>query len=366
MWRSCFWPNKLWDVRTGTALGAPPEALAVVFAVFGRHKGSMLEVRYSEGVELPSVGLWLDPRRRKPLAFVSHAHSDHIAGHEEVFLTPATALLMRARLSGKRIEHQLPYFQSLERADSRMTLLPAGHICGSAQIFLESEAGSLLYTGDFKLRGSRSTMPCDWRTADTLIMESTFGLPKYRLPPTQEVEESILAFCRQTLESGAVPVLYCYSLGKSQEVAWMLLENGLIPMLAPAAYRMTQICASVQAGFPSGFLPLDTDEAGGKVVICPPGRVSRQRLRALRSQKTAMLTGWAMIPGARFRYGCDAAFPMSDHADYPDLLRYVELVQPKRVLTLHGSAAAFAADLRARGHDAWALSQENQLELALQ
>ncbi len=326
----------------------------------------MLEVRYREGVELPSHGLWLDPRRRKPLAFVSHAHSDHIAGHEEVFLTPATALLMRARLSGKRIEHQLPYFESVERPDCRITLLPAGHICGSAQLFLEGEAGSLLYTGDFKLRGCRSTAPCAWRRADTLIMETTFGLPKYRLPPTEEVEASILDFCRRTLEAGAVPVLYCYSLGKSQEVAWLLLENGLIPMLAPAAYRMTQICADIQPGFPEGFLPLDAEQAGGKVVICPPGRVSRERLRGVPLQKTAMLTGWAMIPGARFRYGCDEVFPLSDHADYPDLLRYVDLVQPKRVLTLHGFAAAFAADLRACGIEAWALSEEDQLELALQ
>lgn len=337
-----------------------------MFAAASGHKGTMLEVRYSEGVELPSLGLWLDPQKRKPLAFVSHAHSDHIAGHAEVFLTPATALLMRARLPGERIEHQLPYFQSLERSDARMTLLPAGHICGSAQIFLENEAGSLLYTGDFKLRRCRSSAPCAWRKADTLIMESTFGLPKYRIPPTEEVEASILEFCRQTLDSGAVPVLYCYSLGKSQEVAWMLLEAGLIPMLAPAAYRMTQICAGLQPGFPSGFLPLDVEQAEGKVVICPPGRISRQRLVGVRAHKTAMLTGWAMIPGAKFRYGCDAVFPLSDHADYPDLLKYVELVCPKRVLTLHGSAAAFAADLRARGHDAWALSQDDQLELALQ
>src|SRR6185312_3696884 len=74
---------------------------------------------------------------------------------------------------------------------------------------------------------------------------------------------------------------------------------------------------------------------------------------------------WALDPGATYRYQCDAAFPLSDHADYTDLVRYVELVQPRRVLTLHGFAAAFAADLRERGVEAWALSEENQLELSL-
>jgi Cft2 family RNA processing exonuclease len=72
-----------------------------------------------------------------------------------------------------------------------------------------------------------------------------------------------------------------------------------------------------------------------------------------------------MDSSARFRYGTDAAFALSDHADYPDLIRYVELVRPQRVLTLHGYAAAFAADLRARGIEAWALNEENQLELPL-
>ena len=78
-----------------------------------------------------------------------------------------------------------------------------------------------------------------------------------------------------------------------------------------------------------------------------------------------MISGWAVDPGAIYRYQVDAAFPLSDHADYPDLLRYVELVQPKRVLTLHGFAAEFARDLRERGIEAWALSEENQLELTL-
>ena len=85
----------------------------------------------------------------------------------------------------------------------------------------------------------------------------------------------------------------------------------------------------------------------------------------IKNRRTAVLTGWAVEPGSRFRYGCDAAFPLSDHADYEDLLRYVELVKPRRVLTLHGFAAEFAADLRRRGVEAWALTGENQLELQL-
>ena len=86
-------------------------------------------------------------------------------------------------------------------------------------------------------------------------------------------------------------------------------------------------------------------------------------LERITNKRVAMISGWAVEPNAVYRYQVDAAFPLSDHADYDDLLRYVELVQPKRVLTLHGFAAEFARDLRERGVEAWALSEQNQLEL---
>ena len=81
--------------------------------------------------------------------------------------------------------------------------------------------------------------------------------------------------------------------------------------------------------------------------------------------RTAAITGWAIDPRAIYRYRCDAAFPLSDHADFPDLLRFVELVQPRRVLTLHGFAREFATTLRGRGIEALALGRANQLELSL-
>jgi Cft2 family RNA processing exonuclease len=325
----------------------------------------MLEVRYRKGVELPGLGLWLDPGRRQALAFVSHAHSDHVGAHAEVLLTAATALLMRARIGGRPIERTLAYGDSMELGKAVVRLLPAGHITGSAQIHLETEVGSLLYTGDFKLRQSRSAEACQWRQADTLVMETTFGRPKYTLPPTRQVEAEVVDFCRESLAAGQTPVLLAYSLGKAQEAVWMLIENGLVPMLHPATFKMTEICRSLAPGFPGGYVAWNADEIPGRVLLLPPGRAARSALAKAGPVRTAVLTGWALDPGARYRYGCDAAFAWSDHADYPDLLRYVELVQPRRVLTLHGFAAAFATDLRARGIEAWALSEENQLELPL-
>jgi len=325
----------------------------------------MIQIRYERGLEIPEHGLWLDPSEGKPFAFVSHAHSDHIAKHQEIIATPATARLMRARLGAEREEHLLDFGTRARFRDFDITLLSAGHILGSAQALVESERGSLLYTGDFKLRPGLSAEPAQWRHAETLVMETTYGLPKYRLPPTAEVVARMVAFCQDALEDGAVPVLLGYSLGKSQEILCALLEAKLTPMLHGAVFQMTEIYRELKPDFPTGYVRYDAAEVTGKVLLCPPSANRTLMLRRIKNRRTAVLTGWALDQGAAYRYQCDAAFPLSDHADYTDLVRYVELVAPSRVLTLHGFAAAFAADLRQRGIEAWALSQENQLELDL-
>jgi DNA ligase-1 len=107
------------------------------------------------------------------------------------------------------------------------------------------------------------------------------------------------------------------------------------------------------------------NDVAGKVLICPPSANRSRMLDKIPRKRVAMISGWAVEPNAIYRYQVDAAFPLSDHADYDDLLRYVDLVKPKRVFTLHGFAGHFARDLRARGIEAWALTEENQMELTL-
>jgi DNA ligase-1 len=163
----------------------------------------MIEVRYERGIYLPAQDLWFDPREAKRFAFISHAHGDHIAPHEEIILSERTARLLQARMPGTRIEHVLPFGEQRRVHDADVTLLPAGHIFGSAQLFLSSGNETLLYTGDFKLRHGKSAEAAEWREADTLIMETTFGLPRYQFPRTEQVIEQIVAFCRETIEDGA-------------------------------------------------------------------------------------------------------------------------------------------------------------------
>jgi DNA ligase-1 len=269
---------------------------------------------------------------------------------------------MQVRLPGSRVEHSLPFGERRSIRNVDVMLLPAGHIFGSAQCLVFAGEQTLLYTGDLKLRPGRSAEQAEWHRADTLVMETTFGVPRYRFPPTKEVIDRMVAFCSETIDAGEVPVLLGYSLGKAQEILCALEGAGLSPMLHGSVYRMTRIYDPSGQSF-CKYVRYNRNDVAGKVLICPPSANHSPMLEKIPRKRVAMISGWAVDPHAVYRYQVDAAFPLSDHADYDDLLRYVNLVQPRRVFTLHGFAAAFASDLRARGLEAWALSEENQMEL---
>ncbi len=323
------------------------------------------EVRFKDGVHLPQIGWWLDARRAQLRAFVSHAHSDHIAPHREIVTTRVTASLMRLRMDGKRHETILAYGQPwTAEFGCEMKLFPAGHIFGSAMLHATTEHGSLLYTGDFKLRPSLAAEPCLAPRADVLIMETTFGLPRYVFPPREEIERGIVDFCRQALADKVAPVLSAYSLGKTQELLQIIGGAGLPVMLHAHGHRMTKRYTELGMKLPPYAL-LNEHSYAGHVIIAPPLEANQAPLTWIHPKRTAVATGWALDSGAIYRHHCDAAFPLSDHADFPDLLALVDQVQPKLVYTLHGFAKEFAATLRARGIEAWAIGQQNQLELSI-
>ena len=330
----------------------------------------LLDIQFTRaGIHLPQLGLWLDARKRvrgQERVFVSHAHADHIGAHDEVLLTAATSLFMRTRLPGKRREHHLTFGTRTEfqfgGETFALTALPAGHILGSATAFIEWRGETLLYTGDFKLRTSLAAEAPDVRRADLLIMETTFGLPRYQFPPEEAVRYEIVKFCREALADGATPVLYGYSLGKSQEILRSLADAGLPIMLQREVRKMTKLYEKLGMKFPA-HEAFDPETARGKVIIAPPNSLKTLQKVALGPIRSAAITGWAMDSSCRYRSGTDAAFPLSDHADYDGLLELVKRVQPKKVFTVHGFTREFAQTLRAQGVDAVAPGWHEQLTL---
>jgi Cft2 family RNA processing exonuclease len=193
-------------------------------------------------------------------------------------------------------------------------------------------------------------------------METTFGRPNYLFPPAEKVYAEIHQFCRQALAEGLTPVLMAYSLGKCQELLTGLTGLGVPVMLHTQCEVMTRVHEELGLVFPSHREFVEAEQAG-HVVICPPLSVNSAFLKKIPKRRTAVATGWALDRSTVYRQQCDAAFPLSDHADYGELLQFVDLVKPRQVLTLHGFAADFAGTLRRRGVEALALGVPNQLEL---
>jgi Cft2 family RNA processing exonuclease len=278
---------------------------------------------------------------------------------------------MQARLGGRRVQHILPFGETRAfdgpGTPFQITLLPAGHVLGSAMSFIEWQGHSLLYTGDFKLRRGLASEACDATAArgcELLVMETTFGRPHYRFPAATDVMRDIACFCRQALEEGATPVLLGHSLGRSQELLRGLDGTGLPLVVQDAAHKLTRVFADLGWIFPR-YESAGRTDLSGKVVLCPPNAAKSVLCRISGPIRTAVVSGWAMDAGCRFRHGTDAAFALSDHADFPELIEFVRQVQPRQVFTLHGFAADFAQTLRDLGFDARALSENDQLHLPL-
>ena len=328
----------------------------------------MIEVRFQRGLYLPGPDLWLDPWDAKPRAFVSHAHADHFARHESALCSSLTASLVRARygVAESRLD-PLAFHTPVERDGHRLRLLPAGHIAGSAMLHVTrlADGATLLYTGDFKVRRGRTAEPVVFQQADLLILETTFGLPRFAFPPPLEIESAILRFVHDSVADGEVPVLLGYSLGKAQEALALLHEHGIPTLLHPAVAEMTSACRAADVpGLPEPLV-LNGPAPPGHAIIAPPNAVRSKLLRAIPKRRVAMLSGWALTPGANYRYRVDEVIPLSDHADHPGLLECVQRVRPKKILTVHGSTREFAAELRQRGYDAWSAVGNDQLDLLL-
>ncbi|MBC7978964.1 MAG: DNA ligase [Armatimonadetes bacterium] len=313
------------------------------------------------------MDFWLDPWEAKDSAFVSHAHADHFSRHGNALCSTMTGKLLRKRfhMPEARLE-AVDFGEITERDGFRMRMLPAGHIVGSAMLHVTriKDGATLLYTGDFKVRRGRTTQAVSFIQADTLIMETTFGLPNLVFPSPMEVDAAVLRFVNDAFADGEVPVLFGYSLGKAQEAIALLAEHDVPVLSHPKVAEMTAACRAAGVELPEPVV-FEGFAGEGHVIVAPPNAVSAKLLRGLKHKRTAMLTGWALQPGSFYRYRVDEVIPMSDHADHVGLHDCVTRVRPKRVLTVHGYAKEFAAELRGKGIEAWCAMGGDQLELSL-
>ena len=315
------------------------------------------------GLNLSGTALWLDATRKSELSFVSHAHSDHIARHERVIATAPTVKLMTHRLGKIPSPLPAPYNRPFELGPLVLELFPAGHMLGSAQLRATRADGvRITYSGDINFSPMLTAEPAQLAECDTLILESTFGHPRYRFPPRDEVLASVEAWIRRCLDGGVAPVLLCYPMGKSQEAMKYLSDRGY-PLCAHASvYEASRIYA--ECGVSIRVRRFGGDYRPGEVLVFPP-RIGRgSALAKVWPRQTAVLTGWALDgPQIARRYGADLAFPVSDHADFEGLVRYAKATGASEVITHHGFAQELADALCAEGLDARPVGSVKQLEL---
>lgn len=307
---------------------------------------------FDGGLKITSIDLAVDVRRRQPRGFISHAHTDHMGRHELAYCTPATAELYQHRY-GARATRLMPFGEVLRWGELNLATHPAGHVFGSAMLSVSGAAGTVLYTGDFKLRPSATAEAAAPPRADVLIMESTYGDPRYRLPPREESIAMLVLTVQQLLDAGRTPVVHAYVLGKAQEVTRILNGAGFRILQHPLIYEISVIYE--RCGCDLGRYELYCDPPPpDAVVVAPPRSQKAMTLQGLRRPASIAVTGWAVDQSWRRRLGADYAIPLSDHADFDELGECIERVQPRVVYCTHGPAE-FVEILRRRGHNAHSL-----------
>ena len=322
----------------------------------------LLELR-PEGLYCPPGDFHVDPWAPVPRAVITHGHSDHArAGHGSYYAAARGLPILRWRL-GEQDYHPKDYGEAFTLGDARVSLHPAGHVLGSAQVRVEAAGETWVVSGDYKRDPDPTCEPFEPVPCDVFITEATFALPVYRWQPTDEVVAELIAWWADCRARGQVAVVFCYALGKAQRIlaeiglqlpadpAWPVFVHGAIAS-GVAVYR--------EAGVPLYPTTPVAEQAtrrewAGALVLAPPAAAGSTWMRRFGRTSTAFASGWMRVRGNRRRRGHDRGFVISDHADWPGLLRSIDDSGASRILATHGNTDALVRHLREQGRDAAAL-----------
>ncbi|MCW5941217.1 MAG: ligase-associated DNA damage response exonuclease [Fimbriimonadaceae bacterium] len=309
-----------------------------------------------DGLYCEAGDFHIDPWRAVERAIVTHAHGDHARrGSRRYLCSREGAGVLRLRLGPATNVTPVEYGEARTLRGVRVSLHPAGHILGSAQVRVEYGGEVWVVTGDYKTAPDPTVRSFEPVRCHTLVTECTFGSPLYRWPDAGAEFAKINAWWRANRSAGRASILMGYSLGKAQR-----LLGGVDPGIGPVflhdavatmtdAYREAGVVLPLAT--PVANAPLDTDWTRA-LVIAPPGVEGTSWMRRFRSFSTAFASGWMALRGARRRLEADMGFVISDHVDWPALLGAVRESGAERVRPTHGFTKLVARYLREQGLDA--------------
>ncbi len=314
-------------------------------------------------LDLPEGKIALDEKDKDAdLIFISHAHSDHIRGAKSgkrIIASKETEELIKARNN-----------ISINLSDeSRFTLLNAGHILGSKQIYIESSLGySILYTGDYQLQESCVAPKIEHKKSDVLIIDSTYPYMNVKFDDREEVEESIKKYVSCKLEKGIV-LFNSYSLGKAQELIKIMNEIGILPVVDKTISKVNKVYNSFGANLEYVSIYDNEEEFNSIVKNNFVGIVSTSNFEELARNVgiayrkrvfTAVATGFAKI----FKFNTNVQFALSDHADIYQAVEYINMVEPKVVYTYGPNSRLMSANLSKFGISSTPFSEAKQISIA--
>jgi putative mRNA 3-end processing factor len=313
----------------------------------------VIEVRQA-GFYCAAGNFYVDPSEPVDRAVVTHAHSDHArAGSAAYLCTRAGEGLLRARIGPEAAIQAVDYGERVTLNGVTVSLHPAGHILGSAQVRMEHRGEVWVVSGDYKLAADPTCAPFEPLRCHTFVTESTFALPIFRWPAESAVIEAIHDWWRANQQAGKTSMLFAYPLGKAQRVL-RSLDAAIGPIRAhPSVETYNRLYRQQGIALPATAEASSKVEASeGSLILAPPSAIGSAWLKSFGPISTAMASGWMRIRGTRRRRSLDRGFVLSDHADWPALLRAIDETRAETVWVTHGYRAPLARWLEERGRRA--------------
>jgi putative mRNA 3-end processing factor len=313
----------------------------------------MVVVR-KEGLYCVPGQFYIDPWRPVERAVITHAHGDHArVGHGHYLASASGVGVLRSRLGDIHIDG-LEYGAPLQHNGVTISLHPAGHVLGSAQVRMEHRGEVWVASGDYKVEPDRTCAPFEPVRCDTFITESTFGLPIYRWEPEQAIFDDINAWWRKNADAGRASVVFAYAFGKAQRIL-SGLDTSIGPIICHgAAEPLNRVYREGGVALPPTVMVTEVDKADIRraIVIAPPSAAGSPWMKRFGDYSDAFASGWMQLRGARRRRGVDRGFVLSDHADWPGLMSAIEATGAPRVIVTHGAIPVMVRWLRQNGLDA--------------
>lgn len=306
----------------------------------------------NKGIYCEQGGFYIDPWQPVDLAVTTHGHADHVKWGNKAYLChELTRPILRQRLGADLVIETLPYNKQIDINGVKLSMFPAGHVIGSAQIRLEYKGEICVVSGDYKVEFDGISTPFEPVKCHTFVSESTFGLPIYKWQPQDIIFNQIQSWVSDNRDKGKTSVLVAYSLGKAQRLIKNLADYCEI-------YVHNSI-ANLNEGFLKAGVELPetiriTPELKKEVlqqgiVIVPPAMAEGKWIKTLQQAATGVCSGWMQVRAGRRWRSADAGFALSDHADWPGLISAIKATEAEKVFVTHGFTATFSKYLNEIG-----------------